>query len=482
MNLSNNTLLQSGKYKILSLISQDNFSFTYEAINTTFQSKVTIKEFFITSCCEREADGNIKVEADEVNQFATLKEKFIEEGKFLFNHPSSIQVTDLFGENGTSYYVIKNSNEHPNPQKINLSEFQETESPSSQQNKSECKGKGFKEIAKERNILTNIILVVLQIAATAAALLLFFSGGAFSLLGDPKCTFLYVYGKGFLPAFLLSLGVVIGNSIVLKGKQSGYYIMHLLLLLIMLPLMWNEYMEYIAFYSCGIAALIVYFLVLQFRKNGQSAWKTSEPCSWMNSKGIFAILGFYIFSVIILPPLVGKWNNFSDSYAHGLNIIDAHLNSHSFYANRLAEEIAYSKDYYGMRHDCEPWFEKAIKLDKNSEDPDLDNYFSYIEYLLFSNQASKARNVYQQARDEFNKNQVDDYIDNHIHGEWDSFFRKVKDPKRKDELIRQMLSLKDAESDSYERVTHTDRESQYSNRHQEAKPKEIVVRHVHEPQ
>lgn len=46
MNLSNNTLLQGGKYKIVRFISAGGFGCTYEGVHTMMDICVAIKEFF----------------------------------------------------------------------------------------------------------------------------------------------------------------------------------------------------------------------------------------------------------------------------------------------------------------------------------------------------------------------------------------------------------------------------------------------------
>ena len=44
--LKNGTTLQSGKYKIISMLGRGGFGITYLAENTMLDGKVAIKEFF----------------------------------------------------------------------------------------------------------------------------------------------------------------------------------------------------------------------------------------------------------------------------------------------------------------------------------------------------------------------------------------------------------------------------------------------------
>jgi len=109
-HLKSNTLLQGGKYKILSFISSGGFGCTYEAVHTILKTRVAIKEFFKDDFCNRDEKTNrvtVGVQS-KVEVVAKLKKKFLEEATSVFNmkHPGIVRVTDLFEENGTAYYVM----------------------------------------------------------------------------------------------------------------------------------------------------------------------------------------------------------------------------------------------------------------------------------------------------------------------------------------------------------------------------------------
>ncbi|MBP3419629.1 MAG: hypothetical protein J6K74_03445, partial [Marinifilaceae bacterium] len=54
MHLSNGTLLQGGKYKIVRYISSGGFGCTYEAEHILLDKRVAIKEFFVKDFCNRD--------------------------------------------------------------------------------------------------------------------------------------------------------------------------------------------------------------------------------------------------------------------------------------------------------------------------------------------------------------------------------------------------------------------------------------------
>lgn len=109
--LKSGSLLQSGRYKIETVLGQGGFGITYLATQELLNRKVTIKEFFYKEYCER----------DEVTSHVTLgtssnrelverfMEKFIKEARTIstLNHPHIIRIYDIFKENNTAYYVME---------------------------------------------------------------------------------------------------------------------------------------------------------------------------------------------------------------------------------------------------------------------------------------------------------------------------------------------------------------------------------------
>lgn len=109
--LSPNTLLQGGKYRIIRTLGQGGFGITYEAEQTLIERRVCIKEFYVKQFCNRE-DGTSQVTlgssstAEMVSQYMA---KFIKEAKTIakLKHPGIIQIYDVFTENNTAYYVME---------------------------------------------------------------------------------------------------------------------------------------------------------------------------------------------------------------------------------------------------------------------------------------------------------------------------------------------------------------------------------------
>ena len=113
MHLSEGTFIQNGKYQIVSLISEGDFCCVYAACNMSFISKakkVVIKELFVKDYCCRHVD---RVRVGVANKskektFERVRNRFIAEAETLYElrHSNVVRVTDLFEENGTSYYVM----------------------------------------------------------------------------------------------------------------------------------------------------------------------------------------------------------------------------------------------------------------------------------------------------------------------------------------------------------------------------------------
>ena len=111
MHLQNNTLLQGGKYKIVRFIASGGFGCTYEAHHTLLDSRIALKEFFISDFCNRdESTGQVTVVTkSKVELIGKLKKKFMDEARSLFKmkHPGIVRVIDVFEENGTAYYAME---------------------------------------------------------------------------------------------------------------------------------------------------------------------------------------------------------------------------------------------------------------------------------------------------------------------------------------------------------------------------------------
>lgn len=104
------TMLCHGKYRIVRHLGSGGFGNTYEAVDTSFNAKVAIKELFIKGTCGRAADSREVSISLEENQrtFEQQKRKFRKEAQRLhdLHNPHIVHVHDLFDDCGTSYYVM----------------------------------------------------------------------------------------------------------------------------------------------------------------------------------------------------------------------------------------------------------------------------------------------------------------------------------------------------------------------------------------
>ena len=107
--LSKNTFLQGGKYKIEKVLGQGGFGITYLASQELLERKVCIKEYFFKDSCSRTSTGEVILgtvgNKDLVERFLN---KFIKEARTIskLEHPNIIRILDVFMENGTAYYVM----------------------------------------------------------------------------------------------------------------------------------------------------------------------------------------------------------------------------------------------------------------------------------------------------------------------------------------------------------------------------------------
>lgn len=109
-HLQPNTTLKGGQYRIERMLGQGGFGNTYVGINTAFEEKIAIKEFFMQGINDRdEKTGSVTVSI-ELNrgQFEDQREKFKKEARRLrkLKNKHIVNVHDLFEENGTAYYVM----------------------------------------------------------------------------------------------------------------------------------------------------------------------------------------------------------------------------------------------------------------------------------------------------------------------------------------------------------------------------------------
>lgn len=101
-------LQEDEKYKIIGCLGQGGFGITYSAFFKGLDKRVAIKEFFLLNYCSR--NGTEVIPYDQIlPHFENLKESFRKEAKILAKtpHPNIPNVTDVFEENGTVYFVME---------------------------------------------------------------------------------------------------------------------------------------------------------------------------------------------------------------------------------------------------------------------------------------------------------------------------------------------------------------------------------------
>ncbi len=113
--MNNSSMLREGTilrgiYRIEKQLATGGFGNTYIAINTEFDERVAIKEFFIKGKTERdETTSSVSVSnVENMQEFEEQRDKFKKEARRIrkLNNKHIIRVYDLFEENGTAYYVM----------------------------------------------------------------------------------------------------------------------------------------------------------------------------------------------------------------------------------------------------------------------------------------------------------------------------------------------------------------------------------------
>lgn len=111
MLLTPNTLLQSGRYRIIDTLGRGGFGITYLAEQVMARRKVCIKEYFPEDYYRRDsATGALSLSSEGFAQAMNrYKAKFIKEAQTIaaLDHPNIIHIHDIFEENNTAYYVME---------------------------------------------------------------------------------------------------------------------------------------------------------------------------------------------------------------------------------------------------------------------------------------------------------------------------------------------------------------------------------------
>lgn len=111
MELTSGTLLERGKYRIISTLGRGGYGVTYLAEQVLARRNVCIKEFFPNGYYKRDEGANTIsiLSQNHVEIMSRFKDKFIKEAQTIANlhHPNIIQILDVFEANNTAYYVME---------------------------------------------------------------------------------------------------------------------------------------------------------------------------------------------------------------------------------------------------------------------------------------------------------------------------------------------------------------------------------------
>ena len=106
--LHEHSYLQGEKYRIIRVLGQGGFGITYLAEQSMLKMRVAIKEFFIRDLCARD-DSSTVYTVTQSDMVGRYRQKFIKEAQIIahLKHPGIVNVSDIFEENGTVYYVME---------------------------------------------------------------------------------------------------------------------------------------------------------------------------------------------------------------------------------------------------------------------------------------------------------------------------------------------------------------------------------------
>jgi serine/threonine protein kinase len=101
--------LLHNRYSIIRMIGQGGFGITYEAIDETLETRVCIKELFVSGQNSRGLNHSVQTQNVKDFSFDDFIRRFLEEARQLakFNHPNIVSVKDVFSSNGTAYMVME---------------------------------------------------------------------------------------------------------------------------------------------------------------------------------------------------------------------------------------------------------------------------------------------------------------------------------------------------------------------------------------
>lgn len=250
----------------------------------------------------------------------------------------------------------------------------------------------YKVDANKRNPFTNLVLNLLLFASFLAAVIQI--PGVIRTFGyyyEDGWSFIEVYGKGFMPGLLLSAFAFIGVSKIVKWEKSGLSIMIISFIIIILPTICNEYMEFVCFSVPTILGVAILWGLLKLKRNGVSTWELckSEP-KWLS---LFQriVLGIWLLMITLLSPIMALSTGFRGNlYSNGMRCLDAHLNNSPYYSYALYQYILlgsdFSDDVYEKQNTAEIWFSNVnfwMTINDLSYDDEFSQPVIFLNNLIF---------------------------------------------------------------------------------------------------
>ncbi|MBD5282971.1 MAG: serine/threonine protein kinase [Bacteroides sp.] len=194
IQLKEGSELQGGKYRIIRVLGQGGFGITYLALDTRYNLKVAIKEFFPKDACKREPRTGFVILPLEVGKF---KKKFVAESRKIakLSHSGIVKVNDTFEENGTAYYVMDYIEGQSLYDLIKVKEFNKDEATKIILDVADA----LAHIHSKRMLHLDIkpMNIMMRSSDNAPVIIDFGISKTYDAQGDPNTTFLGAYSPGY---------------------------------------------------------------------------------------------------------------------------------------------------------------------------------------------------------------------------------------------------------------------------------------------
>lgn len=225
------------------------------------------------------------------------------------------------------------------------------------------------------------------------------------------------YGKGPMPGILLCISFIVGNIMLLRKKQNGFWLMTLCALPIIIPTAFNEYEEMIYFTNSVLAFLLAYYALLRIPNNRISYWGLlNRPSVWFRNIVIAIWVCFNLImyaTPFVLAINVGFTGNL---FSNGQTLFNAQYGfSPSFYCHKIAEKMAQNEDNVATPEECKRWYEKAINSLRCNDDMYIELYdYIYLDYAAFlekRGEFNQAYAIYKKAYQIFGTTETKERLD-----------------------------------------------------------------------